>query len=309
MFTYLLAHQDPFAHPLFLPTLRTVGALFVFGFGLVLFFARRNLRAGLTGELGLRYLGWLIIAPLFLALAFVGGMVAAIILLFFCVRVVYEYIRAVGVERPYTIYLYALIPITLAAAGFFPGLYFTLPAASILVLTLIPILTNRAENLYQQLSFAGRGYLYLVWTVGHIVLLQQLSGPGLLITAAIGVALSDVMQYTVGKLIGRHVIAPEVNPRKAWEGLIGDLLGAGAAVTLLRFALPAQFTALHLVALALIIGLGSAWGDLISSLVKRVAGVKDWGKIIPGHGGLLDRANSMVIVFPLVYYFAYLALK
>ncbi|HLF02660.1 MAG TPA: phosphatidate cytidylyltransferase [Anaerolineales bacterium] len=309
MFPNLLAYQNPLTHPLFLPILQTVGGLFIFGFGLVLFFARKNLRAGLKGELGLRYLGWLILAPLFLALTFVGGAVAAIILLIFCGRIVYEYIRAVEVERPYAIYMYVLIPITLAVAAFLPDLYFALPAASILLLTLIPIFTHRVENLYQQLSFAGRGYLYLVWTVGHIILLQKLGGPGLVITAAIGVALSDVMQYTVGKLIGKHIIAPEVNPRKAWEGLIGDLLGAGAAVALLRFALPAQFNAWHLVALAFIIGLGAAWGDLISSLVKRVAGVKDWGKIIPGHGGLLDRANSMVIVFPLVYYFAYLVLE
>lgn len=128
-------------------------------------------------------------------------------------------------------------------------------------------------------------------------------------TIAIGVALSDVMQYTIGKLIGKHIIAPEVNPRKAWEGLIGDLLGAGVAVYLLRFALPGEFTIVHQIILVFLIGLGSAWGDLISSMIKRVADVKDWGQLIPGHGGLLDRANSMVIVIPLVYYFSYIVLR
>ena len=126
------------------------------------------------------------------------------------------------------------------------------------------------------------------------------------VPVGVGVALSDVMQYTVGKLIGRHVISPAVNPRKAWEGLFGDLLGAGVAVYLFRFALPPAFTPVPLVVLTVLIGVGAAWGDLVSSLVKRVAGVKDWGHILPGHGGLLDRANSMVVVLPLVYYFAYL---
>jgi phosphatidate cytidylyltransferase len=63
------------------------------------------------------------------------------------------------------------------------------------------------------------------------------------------------------------------------------------------------------VILAVLIGFGAAWGDLISSLVKRAAGTKDWGNLIPGHGGLLDRANSMVVAIPVVYYFAYLVLE
>src|SRR5574341_2492017 len=170
--------QNPFAHPLFLPTLRLVGLLLVFGFGLVLFFARRNLRAGLTGELGQRYLSWLILTPLFLVMTFVGGAVGAVILLLFLFGIVREYVSVVGVERPYAIYLYALIPITFIVAEFFPDLYFPLPDASILLLTLVPLLSGQIENLYQQLSFAGRGYLYLVWSIGHVVLIQQLGGPG-----------------------------------------------------------------------------------------------------------------------------------
>ncbi len=290
---------------LLLNTVQNLTMLFAGGFGLVLFFARKNLRAGLRGELGQRYLSWLIIAPLFVAAAFLGGLVAALILLACAGRLVFEYVRAVGVERPYAVYLYALIPVTFFVAQFFPALYFALPAAAILLLTLAPIFTRRVENLYLQLSFAGRGYLYLVWSLGHVILLSQLGGAGLLILTAVGVALSDVLQYTVGKLIGRHIIAPEINPRKAWEGLLGDLLGAGVAVALFQFTLPPQFTLAYRIALAVIIGLGAAWGDLISSLVKRAAGVKDWSHLLPGHGGLLDRANSMVIAIPLVYYFAW----
>jgi phosphatidate cytidylyltransferase len=301
--------HNPLADPLFWPTLKIVAGLFVFGFGLVLFFARKDLKAGLTGELGKRFIGWMIIAPLFLIAAFIGGIVAAAVLLLFFYRVVTEYVSVVRIERPYTIYLYTLIPITFITAQFFPTLYFALPAASILLLTLVPILTQRLEDLYIQLSFAGRGYLYLVWSVGHLILLKQVAGTGMVLLVGIGVALSDVMQYTVGKLIGRHIISPVVNPRKAWEGLLGDFLGASVAVALFRFALPVEFTLLHQIALAFIIGLGAAWGDLVSSLVKRVAGVKDWGTFIPGHGGLLDRANSMVVVIPLVYYFVHFVLQ
>jgi phosphatidate cytidylyltransferase len=301
--------QNPFLDPLFIPSMQIVVAVFVFGLGIVLFFARHNLKAGLKGELGKRLIGWMLITPIFLIAVFVGGIVGIIILLLFFYRISSEYIRVVGVERPYALYMYALIPITFVVAAFVPSLYFALPAGSILLLTLVPILTRRVDNLYQQLSFAGRGYLYLVWTTGHLVLLQQLGGNGLLILTAVSVALSDAMQFVVGKLIGKHIISPEVNPRKAWEGLIGDFIGASVGVALFSFALPAQFTLVEKILLAILIGIAAAWGDLISSLVKRAADTKDWGDIIPGHGGLLDRANSMLVAIPLVYYFAYFVLE
>lgn len=300
--------NNPLDNPIFWPSLRNVGLLFIFGFGLVLFFARKDLRAGLTGELGQRYLSWLILTPLFLLATFVGGPVGAAILLFFLFRIAFEYVRAVGVEQDYARYLYVLIPVTFAVAVFVPDLFFMLPAASILLLTLVPILTGKVENLYLQLSFAGRGYLYLIWSISHAILLQQLAGVGMIVLVGVAVALSDVMQYTVGKLLGRHIISPAVNPRKAWEGLLGDFIGAGIGVALFSFALPPDFQLFHRVVLTLLVGLGAAWGDLISSLIKRVAGVKDWGHILPGHGGLLDRANSMVIAIPLAYYFTYLVL-
>ncbi len=300
--------QNPLADPLFLMSLPPLGALLVFAVAVVLFFARNDLKAGLRGELGQRLIGWMLIAPLFLIAVFVGGLIGAAILLFFMIRITFEYVCVLGVERPYAIYLYALIPLTFVIAALLPPLYFTLPAASILLLTLVPILTGRVDNLYQQVSYAGRGYLYLVWSTGHIVLLRLLGGSGLLLVVGASVALSDALQFVVGKLIGRHIISPAVNPRKAWEGLLGDLMGASLGVSLFSFALPSQFAPADQLALAFLIALGSAWGDMASSLVKRAAGAKDWGDVIPGHGGLLDRANSLVVAVPLAYYFSYLLL-
>jgi phosphatidate cytidylyltransferase len=300
---------NPLENPLFLPTLVRFASLFAGGFGLVLFFARKDLRAGLRGELGLRFVSWLGIASLYILAVFAGGMAAIGVLLFFCFRAISEYVQIVGVKNPYAVYLYTLAPITLFVARFLPQFYFTLPAGSILLLTLVPLLTGRVEDLYLQLSYAGRGYLYLLWSIGHVILLYQLAGPGSVVLVGVSIALSDVMQYTVGKLIGRHIISPQINPRKAWEGLIGDVLGAGLGVLLFGFVLPDKFTWLYLAVLAVIIGIGAAWGDLISSLLKRASDVKDWGAIVPGHGGLLDRANSMVVAFPLAYYFTYFVMN
>ena len=120
--------RNPLNNPLFIPSLEIVAVLFVFGFGLVLFFGRKDLKAGLTGELGKRFIGWMILAPLFLVATFVGGLLATLILLVFFYLVTTEYVRVVGVDRPYAMYLYSLIPITLLTAAFFPQLYFALPA-------------------------------------------------------------------------------------------------------------------------------------------------------------------------------------
>jgi len=106
----IIAH-NPLDDPLFWPILRVTGILFLFGFGLVLFFARKDLRAGLKGELGMRFIGWLIVAPVFLIGTFVKGVVAAIILFIFFYLVLAEYIRVVGVHKPYIIHLYTFVPI------------------------------------------------------------------------------------------------------------------------------------------------------------------------------------------------------
>ena len=89
--------RNPLADPLFWPTLRILAGLFVLGFCLVLFFARKDIKAGLTGELGKRFIGWMIIAPLFIIASFVGGIIAAAILLFFFYRIIFEYIIVVRV--------------------------------------------------------------------------------------------------------------------------------------------------------------------------------------------------------------------
>lgn len=148
-----------------------------------------------------------------------------------------------------------------------------------------------------------QGYLYTIWTLAHAVLLFALpAGRGVLIVLIAGCGLADVGAYCVGKAVGRRRIAPRISPHKAWEGLLGDLLGAAVAVLLFRFALPSLSEA-ALAGLIVLIALGSAWGDLLSSLGKRTASVKDWGTLIPGHGGLLDRLNSLIVVMPLAYYY------
>jgi CDP-diglyceride synthetase len=112
---------------------------------------------------------------------------------------------------------------------------------------------------------------------------------------------ADIAAYVIGSLIGRRKLAPRISPGKTWEGTIAGFLAAASAVWFVGTqvfspALPASL----LVPLALTIGPAGLLGDLLESALKRAAGVKDSGTIFPGHGGVLDRIDSLLLVAPVV---------
>lgn len=113
---------------------------------------------------------------------------------------------------------------------------------------------------------------------------------------------TDTSAYAVGRVAGRRKLAPSVSPGKTWEGAIGGLAGAAAAAATLVALLGEIETRLFpAIALGLAIGVVAQAGDLLESKVKRMADAKDSGRLIPGHGGLFDRLDSLLPAFPLVY--------
>lgn len=114
---------------------------------------------------------------------------------------------------------------------------------------------------------------------------------------------TDTGAYAVGKAMGRRKLAPSVSPGKTWEGAAGGLLAAmGAAAGLVHLLDGIESRVWPALALGLAVGVAAQAGDLLESKLKRMAGAKNSGRLIPGHGGLLDRLDSLVPVFPLVYY-------
>ena len=135
------------------------------------------------------------------------------------------------------------------------------------------------------------------------------SGPDLIYLCLASTFANDTLAYFTGKSLGRHKLHPRVSPKKTWEGLIGGVFGS----ILASFAiwhwlnLSAPWTAI--LVYGLVMGLLTPMGDLAESLLKRAAGVKDSSRLIPGHGGVLDRIDALLFGFPITYMFALLVLR
>jgi phosphatidate cytidylyltransferase len=127
-------------------------------------------------------------------------------------------------------------------------------------------------------------------------------GRGLLLVAFLVVVVqsSDVLQYVWGKLLGRRKVAPNLSPSKTWEGLIGGTLSATLLGTALYWITP--FTPLQAAGLSLVITVMGFFGGLVMSAIKRDRGVKDWGRMIEGHGGMLDRLDSVIFAAPIFFH-------
>ena len=152
-------------------------------------------------------------------------------------------------------------------------------------------------------AFALVGISYVVLPFAALIAIRlddiglQWAALAFLVTFA-----TDTSAYAVGRAVGRRRLAPSVSPGKTWEGAVGGLVGAAAAAAALVALLDGVETRIiPAVVLGLGIGLVAQAGDLLESKVKRLADAKDSGRLIPGHGGLLDRLDSLLPVFPLVY--------
>ena len=120
---------------------------------------------------------------------------------------------------------------------------------------------------------------------------------------------ADSAAFFVGRKFGRTSLAPEISPGKTWEGAAGGVLGAVGAMAALAFLLDLDAPWAQLLVLGALMGVAGQLGDLVESRLKRLAGVKDSGRIIPGHGGVLDRVDSIVFNVVLVYYFVVWAVQ
>jgi phosphatidate cytidylyltransferase len=174
---------------------------------------------------------------------------------------------------------------------------------------LIPVFSAlRADTLrfLERVAVVQWSMMLSIYSLSHIPALLNLEIPNyreqILLVAflVIVVQSSDVLQYVWGKLFGKHKLAPVLSPSKTWEGLIGGVLSASALGASLHWITP--FSPLQAAALALMITVLGFFGGLVMSAIKRDFGVKDWGYMISGHGGALDRVDSLLFSAPAFFH-------
>ncbi|HEX9224030.1 MAG TPA: phosphatidate cytidylyltransferase, partial [Candidatus Acidoferrales bacterium] len=127
------------------------------------------------------------------------------------------------------------------------------------------------------------------------------NGPLLLLFAMVIIWVGDTAAYFVGRSIGKHPLAPHLSPKKTWEGTVASFLGS--MIVALIFARFITVPLPHLLAMAAVGNVAGQVGDLLESAYKRSAGVKDSGSLLPGHGGVLDRIDALILAIPVVWYY------
>lgn len=264
-----------------------------------------------------RVLSAAILIPLVAGLTWAGGWVLAGALLVVAIRATYELFHLMkGAGYRPSLAASAVVMAALLAAARFPDLHLAgLVLAAGVVGTLIWHLLRPPEgHPVQSWALTLGAALWLGWLIAHFVLLRDLSpafGWGLgtrwLVVTFLVTWINDTAAYFVGKAIGRHPCAPYLSPKKTWEGTVGGWIG-GVAATALLGAWLVDLPWLHGLALGALVATVAPFGDLAKSMVKRQMGVKDFSALIPGHGGMFDRIDSLLFVAPVMYYYATLVL-
>jgi phosphatidate cytidylyltransferase len=194
---------------------------------------------------------------------------------------------------------------------------FTMIITIVILSVMVRVVIGSGSFTVASAAFTIMGFLYIGLPFSHFVMLRTLDhnqdvitffgsiaqGAAYLWLPFIGTWASDTCGYFVGTFFGKHKLCPLISPAKTIEGAIGGLCGSilGVLGVGSLFHLPAY----HLIAVGILVGIAAPAGDLVESSLKRFTGVKDSGRLLPGHGGVLDRFDSVMFAVPAVYYYIY----
>jgi phosphatidate cytidylyltransferase len=172
------------------------------------------------------------------------------------------------------------------------------------VVSLVCVLVQRrsGDRVLANWSWSLAGVLYMGLLLSYWVLMMDSYGREWVLIALLSTFAVDTSAYFVGRTWGKHRLAPSISPGKTWEGAVGGLVGSVAAAVLLSVFLDVGVAYWKVMLVGFAVGISAQLGDLTESKLKRSVGVKEAGNLIPGHGGILDRLDSVVFTGVVVYY-------
>lgn len=181
---------------------------------------------------------------------------------------------------------------------------FILPYMVYMILRMVIQLYMRKSSALDSLAYSFMGQAYIALPLSMMNLLYfDLASPYLLLASFVMIWLNDTGAFVVGSSIGRNRMFPRISPKKSWEGFVGGVAFAVASSFLFHHCFSSYYAGTglwELIGMGVVVSAFATWGDLVESLIKRTLGVKDSGSLIPGHGGILDRIDSLLLVIPAV---------
>jgi phosphatidate cytidylyltransferase len=266
-----------------------------------------------VANLNARVRAWWAMVAVFTIAVWVGGIASIVLFGLMSLLALREFVTLAPTRREdHRTLLFAFFAVTpvqyaLIADRWYGLFAILIPVYVFILVAVFNVLAGRTERFLERTATIHWGLMVCVYCVSHAPALLLLEIPGygrsntkLLVFLVLVVQLSDVLQYVFGKLLGRRPIAPAISPNKTWEGFLGGVLAATAIGASLWWATP--FRPWQAAAMSLAITLAGFAGGLIMSAIKRDRGVKDYGALIQGHGGMLDRIDSLCFAAPIFFH-------
>lgn len=267
-------------------------------------------------EVQARINSWWVMAALFFVAILFSRRVAIVfwgLVCFWALREFFSLVPGRLIDRTAIFLAYLAIPVQLywIDIGWYGLFIIFIPVYLFLLIPFVLVVIGDPKGFTVSASRVHWGLMTFVFGLSHAAFLLALppragfeAGPrGLLLFLVLLTELNDVFQFLTGKALGRHRITPVISPKKTWEGFLGGVLLTTPLAYLLRFLTP--LSPLQAAGAGLLISVTGFIGDVVVSAVKRDVGVKDSGSAIPGHGGILDRIDSLCYTAPLFFHYVY----
>ena len=264
-----------------------------------------------------RLISGIVLIILAFAVLFFGGYVTGIAIMLLSIVGVYELCRVYDIEKHspavlayvWTVLYYIAL---MLSRHFLMGISisrFSLPLMITYLLVILAVYVIKFPTYHdREIMAAFMSFFYVSVMLSYIVKIRDMENGGYFVVLCFICSWgNDTLAYCVGVLFGKHKMSPKLSPKKSIEGLIGGIVGAGLLGLLYSFLLQSKLPAttylpIRMFAICAIGAIPAVIGDLAASAIKRNNDIKDYGKLIPGHGGVLDRFDSMIFTAPMIYF-------